>query len=105
MALDLLWPHEGWEEVSIERLARMHGGEHKEEAIVYFAGQNDIVGLIKNPLWSGKRPIISAPVEEVTGSFWGKSKIEPVKFLQWQLTDFWNMGQDSAMYSMLRVSF
>ncbi len=79
------------------------GGEHKDEAIVYYAGPEQIVGIIKNPLWSGKRPIISEPVERVQGSFFGKSKIEPVKFLQWNLNDFWNMGQDSAMYSLLPI--
>jgi hypothetical protein len=79
------------------------GGEHKESAIVFYSSPSEIVGLIKNPLWSAKVPVLSAPVEQMEGSFFGKSKIEPVKFLQWQLTDFWNMGQDSAMYSLLPV--
>lgn len=79
------------------------GGERKDEAIVYYASKEEILGIIKNPLWSGKRPVLSKPVERVQGSFFGKSKVEPVKFLQWNLTDFWNMGQDSAMYSLLPV--
>ena len=79
------------------------GGEHQEEAIVYYSGPDEICGIIKNPLWSGKRAILSQPVERIQGSFFGKSKVEPVKFLQWQLTDFWNMGQDSAMYSLLPI--
>ncbi|MHB8816900.1 MAG: hypothetical protein ACYDAE_27055, partial [Steroidobacteraceae bacterium] len=79
------------------------GGEHKEEAYVYYAGPSVIVGIIKNPLWSGKRPILSEPVERIKGSFFGKSKIEPVKYIQWNLTDFWNMSQDSAMYSLLPI--
>lgn len=79
------------------------GGKHREEAIVYFAGEEEILGIIANPLWSGKRPIISEPVDRVQGSFFGRSKIEPVKFLQWNLTDFWNMGQDSATYSLLPI--
>jgi hypothetical protein len=79
------------------------GGEHKEEAYIYFAGPSVIVGIIKNPLWSGKRPLISEPVDRIKGSFFGKSKIEPVKYIQWNLTDFWNMSQDSAMYGMLPV--
>lgn len=78
-------------------------GEPKELGIAYFAGPSEVLGIIKNPLWSGRIPIISEPVERVQGSFFGKSKIEPVKFLQWQLTDFWNMGQDSAMYSLLPI--
>lgn len=73
----------------------------KSEAIIYYAGENEIVGIIKNPLWSGKRPILSASIERVQGSFFGKSMIEPVKFIQWNLVDFWNLGQDSAFYSLL----
>lgn len=79
------------------------GGERKDEAVIFYAGPDEIVGIIKNPFWSGKRPILSKPVERIKGSFFGKSKIEPVKFTQWNLTDFWNMGQDSAMYSLLPI--
>lgn len=79
------------------------GGDNKEEAITFYGGQETIIGIIKNPLWSGKRPILSKPVERLQGSFFGQSKIEPVKFQQWQLVDFWNMGMDSAMYSLLPI--
>lgn len=79
------------------------GGGVKELGLIYYAGENEIVGIIKAPWWGGRRPTISAPTERVQGSFFGRSKVEPVKFLQWQLTDFWNMGQDSAMYSMLPI--
>ena len=79
------------------------GGEQDEEAICFLSGQDQVLGILKNPLWSGRRPILSQPVERVQGSFFGRSKIEPVKFLQWNLTDFWNMGQDSAMYSLLPI--
>ena len=81
------------------------GGKEKVRrlAYVYFASQQRILGIIKAPQWGGKRPVISAPVERVKGSFFGTSKIAPVKFLQWNLNDFWNMGQDSAMYSLLPI--
>lgn len=78
-------------------------GDAKESALVYYGGPECILGILKNPLWSGRTPILSKPVERVQGSFFGKSKIEPVKFLQWNLCDFWNMGQDSAMYSLLPI--
>ena len=45
----------------------------------------------------------SAPIERVQGSFFGISKIEPVKYLQWNLNDYWNMGQDSAQYALLPI--
>ncbi|QTD88894.1 hypothetical protein [Burkholderia anthina] len=79
-------------------------GNGKEPCFAYYAGQDVILGIIRNPFWSGKRPIISAPIERITGSFFGISKIEPVKFLQWNLNDFWNMGQDSAQYSLLPIT-
>lgn len=75
----------------------------KEPAYVYYAGQDQILGIIRNPRWSGKRPIRSAPIERVQGSFFGISKIEPVKYLQWNLNDYWNMGQDSAQYALLPI--
>jgi len=76
------------------------GGDFKQEAMVYYGTPRVPCGIIRNPLWSGKRPILSKPVDRAQGSFFGRSKIEPVKFLQWNLTDFWNMGQDSALYSL-----
>jgi hypothetical protein len=84
--------------------AKLDFGDGKQRsAVIYFAGENEILGLIKNPLWSAKIPIISEPVDRVKGSFLGKSKIEPVKFMQWNLTDYWNMGQDAAAYSLLPI--
>lgn len=75
----------------------------KRSGVIFYGGPDQILGIIRNPLWSGKVPILSKPVDRLKGSFYGKSKIEPVKFLQWQLCDFWNMGQDSAMYSLLPI--
>lgn len=75
----------------------------KELAYVYYAGENEVIGIVKAPQWGQKRPVLSAPVDRISGSFNGISKIEAVKFLQWNLNDFWNMGQDSAMYSLLPI--
>jgi hypothetical protein len=75
----------------------------KSLAYIYYAGDNEILGIIRAPQWGQKRPIISAPVDRISGSFNGISKIDAVKYLQWNLNDFWNMGQDSAMYSLLPV--
>ena len=75
----------------------------KSLAYIYYAGEEEIIGIIKAPQWGQKRPILSAPVDRIAGSFFGRSKIEPVKWMQWNLNDFWNMGQDSAMYSLLPI--
>ncbi|MFT4068940.1 hypothetical protein [Paraburkholderia sp.] len=79
-------------------------GNGREPCFVYFAGQDEILGIIRNPFWSGKRPVLSAPIERIQGSAFGISKVEPVKFLQWNLNDYWNMGQDSAQYSLLPIT-
>lgn len=78
-------------------------GDREEAAFVYYAGPNEILGIVKNPFWSGKRPILSKPTEKMTGSFFGKSSVDPVKFMQWNLNDYWNMGQDSAQYALLPI--
>lgn len=78
-------------------------GNGKEPCFVYYAGAEEILGIIRNPFWSGKRPILSAPLERIQGSAFGVSMIESVKFLQWNLNDYWNMGQDSAQYALLPI--
>lgn len=78
-------------------------GKRKEPAYVYFAGENQIIGIIRNPAWSGKRPVISKSIEEIEGAFFGMSKVEPIKFLQWNATDVWNMGMDSLSYSNMPI--
>lgn len=75
----------------------------KTSAITFLGGSNNVLGIVKNPYWSGKVPIISAPVDRTPGSFWGKSKIEPVRMLAYQLNDITNMGMDSAQYSLLPI--
>lgn len=79
------------------------GDGQKQMAYIYYAGENEVLGIIKAPQWGGKRPILSAPVDRIAGSFHGISKIETVKYLQWQLNDYWSMGLDSAQYSMMPI--
>ena len=78
-------------------------GKGKEPCFVYYAGPEVILGIIRNPFWTKKRPIITAPVERIQGTIYGISRIEPVKYLQWNLNDYWNMGQDSAQYALLPI--
>jgi hypothetical protein len=78
-------------------------GAGKEPVFVYYAGPEVILGIIRNPFWTKKRPVLSAPVERIQGTIYGISRIEPVKYLQWNLNDYWNMGQDSAQYALLPI--
>lgn len=78
-------------------------GGKKKPAIVFFGGENLVLGIIENPHWSGKVPVISEPVDRVAGSFWGKSKVAPVAPLAYQLNDITNMGMDSASFSVMPI--
>lgn len=78
-------------------------GKGKEPVFVYYAGPETILGIIRNPFWTKKRPVITAPVERIQGTIYGISRVEPVKYLQWNLNDYWNMGQDSAQYALLPI--
>lgn len=75
----------------------------KRPAIVYMGGPDNVLGIIVNPYWNQKTPIISEPVDKVAGSFWGRSKIKTVSMLQYELNDITNMGMDSAMYSLMPI--
>lgn len=72
---------------------------------IYFAGSasGDVLSCRRNPYWNDKCPLLSVPVEKVSGAFKGKSKVAPVATLQIQANDAVNMGMDSAAYSMLPI--
>ncbi len=77
--------------------------DKKVPVIIFYGGESDILGIIKNPYWSQKIPIITEPVDKVAGTLWGKSRVAPVAPLQYQLNDICNMGMDSAMYTLLPI--
>lgn len=78
-------------------------GPKKEPAIVFLGYKNEVLGVVANPYWSKKINIISHAADPVAGSFWGKSKVESVQDLQYQLNDVVNMGLDSAIYALLPI--
>lgn len=67
---------------------------------VYFGGEKRVLGAKRNPYWSDRLPIKSAPVEKVQGAFKGISKIEPVADMQYAANDATNEGMDSAAYAL-----
>lgn len=78
-------------------------GPKKEPAIVFLGNKNEVLGVVANPYWSKKINILSCPADPVAGSFWGKSKVQGVEDLQYQLNDVVNMGLDSALYALLPI--
>jgi hypothetical protein len=78
------------------------GGERRL-CLCYYGGQQRILGCKRNPYWSDRIDIFSAPVEKIEGSFKGQSKIKPVADLQYQANDAINEGMDSAAYALMPI--
>ena len=69
----------------------------------YFGGDKLVLGCKRNPYWSDRLPIKSAPVEKVQGSFKGISKVMPVADTQYGANDAINEGMDSAAYALAPI--
>lgn len=87
--------YETWAQLTI-------GGERRL-CRIYFGGEHQILSCKRNPYWSDKCPLISAPVEKVQGAFKGRSKVEPVADLQYQANDAVNEAMDSAAYALMPI--
>lgn len=72
--------------------------------VAYMAGADMILSCKRNPYWSDRIPVISAPATKVNGSFWGKSKVATVEKMQYAANDAFNMGQDSIKYSLMPIT-
>ena len=70
---------------------------------IYFGGEDVVASVKRNPNWSDKCPLISAPVDKEQGSFKGRSKVADVADLQYAANDAINEGMDSAAYALLPI--
>ena len=70
---------------------------------VFFAGADKVLSCRRNPMWSDKIPLISAPVRKIQGAFKGQSLVQPVADLQYLANDMTNVSADSAIFGMLPV--
>src|SRR5208282_1868370 len=69
--------------------------------LAYYGGEHHILSCKRNPYWSDRIDIISAPVDKVDGSFKGRSKLAfGVADLQYHANDVCNQGADSASYAL-----
>jgi len=71
--------------------------------LAYYGGKEKVLGCKRNPYWSDRIDVISAPVEKVEGAFKGQSKVKPVADLQYQANDAVNEGMDSAAYALMPI--
>jgi hypothetical protein len=73
--------------------------------LAYYGGEQRILSCKRNPYWSDRIDIISAPVDKVDGSFKGRSKLAfGVADLQYHANDVCNQGADSATYALCPIT-
>lgn len=62
----------------------------------FHAGKGHILSVKRNPLWSDRLPILSAPRERAAGVFKGRAPVDAVYDFQLAANDAINIGMDSA---------
>lgn len=71
--------------------------------IAYYGGKDRVLSCKRNPYWSDRIDIFSAPREKVDGAFKGVSAVKAVVDLQYQANDACNEGMDSAAYALMPI--
>ena len=87
--------YETWSVLKIKKRKRL--------CRIYFGGDDLVCSVKRNPYWSDKCPLISAPVDKEQGVFKGRSKVADVADLQYAANDAINEGMDSAAYALLPI--
>jgi len=72
---------------------------------VYFGPGRRPLGCVRNPNWNDCCPLLSEPVQKISGVFKGKSPVEPIISLQYEANDAANEGADAAHYAAAPVVF
>ena len=90
--------YETWTYLKVNKERRLcrfyYGGGSKER----------ILSIKRNPYWNDKCPVLSAPVDKVSGVFKGQSKIQGgVADMQYAANDAVNKADDSSSYSMMPI--
>ncbi len=76
----------------------------RRRCVAYLAGPDLVLSCKRNPYWSDRIPVVSQASLKVSGSFWGKSRVETVSAAQYAANDAFNMGQDSIKYSLMPIT-
>jgi hypothetical protein len=69
----------------------------------YFGSEKVILSCKRNPNWSDKCNLISAPVDKLQSIFKGRSKIAPIEQVQYWANDVCNEAADSSAFSMMPI--
>ena len=77
--------------------------DERRICLCYYGGKDRVLSCKRNPYWSDRIDIISAPSDKVDGSFKGISRVKFVADLQYQANDACNEGMDSAAYALMPI--
>ncbi|MCK5603783.1 hypothetical protein KAR91_17985 [Candidatus Pacearchaeota archaeon] len=76
----------------------------RRRCVAYMTSESNILSCKRNPYWSDRVPIITQAALKLSGSIWGKSRVEPVEKAQYGANDAFNMGQDSIKYALMPIT-
>ena len=93
--------YETWTELLIKSNENPDGERRLCKA--YFGSEKIILSCKRNPNWSDKCNLISAPVDKLQSIFKGRSKIAPIEQVQYWANDVCNEAADSSAFSMMPI--
>jgi hypothetical protein len=93
----------GKEALVYETWHMMKVGDDIRLCRIYFGGEDRILSCRRNPYWNDRCPILSAPVDKVSGVFKGRAPVGDVADLQIFANDTINEGADTAHYSAMPI--
>lgn len=79
------------------------GEGEKRLCRAYYGGYNVVLGCRRNPYWNDRCPLLSVPVDKLSGAFKGQPPVNAVATIQYNANDIANQAADSATYSMLPI--
>ena len=69
----------------------------------YYGAPDVVLGCKVNPYWCDLCPLISAPLDKISGVFKGTSPVKKVSTFQYAANDWMNQGADSATYALMPI--
>ncbi len=94
---------ETWTMLPLTENGRYGSGGEKRLCRIFFGPGKAQLGAKRNPYWNDRCPLLSCPVEKISGVFKGASLVGPVASIQYEANDAVNQGADAAHYSALPI--
>jgi hypothetical protein len=94
--------YETWTNIKVDDELRLVRG--------YYAGTKGdegsterVMSIKRGPYWNDKCPLLSAPIDKISGVFKGQSQCKQVSDLQYAANDTINEAMDSAAYALMPI--